>query len=210
MVYICNFVATFGITWLCYGAKLIDLSVQPGRHRSRSHCPSTPASITTLTINLSSKSTYFSKIPSWACLHCRRSPNALLPFGLTCSLTVLRDEAEWTCLRWKLLSVLFHSCQAPCDIKGWILFFPTQMPGSVSDWSCQAFSAGGAPAKLFSQLPMLETRCIQPAATGPASQHLVSLNTIFTKIENSDRIYNIEFKIWGVKEENFIKLFILF
>lgn len=49
---------------------------------------------------------------------------------------------------------------------------------------------------------MLEIRHIQPAAPGPASQHVVSLSTIFTKIEISDRIYNIEFKIWGVKKEN--------
>lgn len=32
--------------------------------------------------------------------------------------------------------------------------------------------------------------------------HMVLLDTVFTKIENSDRIYNIEFKIWGVKKEN--------
>lgn len=35
-----------------------------------------------------------------------------------------------------------------------------------------------------------------------------SLDTVFMEIENSDRIYNIKFKIWGVKK-NFIKLFIL-
>lgn len=37
MIYICNFVATFRITWLCYGAKLIDLSIQRGGHCDR--CP---------------------------------------------------------------------------------------------------------------------------------------------------------------------------
>lgn len=48
-------------------------------------------------------------------------------------------------------------------------------------------------------------------AAGPAAPLTVSLDAIFTSIENSNRIYNIEFKIWGVKKkENFIRLFILF
>lgn len=53
---------------------------------------------------------------------------------------------------------------------------------------------------------MLEIRRIQPAAPGPASQHVVSLSTIFKKIEISDRIYNIEFKIWGVKKRKLYKI----
>jgi hypothetical protein len=44
------------------------------------------------------------------------------------------------------------------------------------------------------------------AAAGPASQHQVSPDTIFTKIEYSDRIYNIEFKIWGVKKRKLYKI----
>lgn len=155
MIYICNFVATFRITWLCYGAKLIDLSIQRGGHGN--WCPSRAPLPQQLCfshhvnlINLSSKNTYFSKIPSRACLHCRQLPSALLPFGLTCSLTSLIDEAEWACVRWKFPGALFHSCQAPCDIQGRNFIFPAWTVGSASDWSCPAFSAGGAPVKLFS------------------------------------------------------------
>lgn len=197
MIYICNFVATFRITWLCYGAKLIDLSIQRGGHcnwcPSWAPLPQQPCFCHHVNlINLSSKNTYFSKIPSCACLHCRQLPDALLPFGLTCSLTSLIDEAEWACVRWKLLGALFHSCQAPCDIQGRILFFQHEYKDQLVI----------GPVQLSQRTELLWScfhgcRCIQPAAPGPASQHVVSLSTIFTKIEISDRIYNIEFKIWG-------------
>lgn len=49
---------------------------------------------------------------------------------------------------------------------------------------------------LFSYLPASPS-----PAVGRASQHAVSLHAVFMKIENSDRIYNIEFKIWGVKKK---------
>lgn len=54
--------------------------------------------------------------------------------------------------------------------------------------------------------------CVVFDSSGTQYQHVVSLDTIFMEIENSDRVYNIEFKIWGVKKRklNFIKLFILF
>lgn len=43
--------------------------------------------------------------------------------------------------------------------------------------------------------------CLTVTTVGRAAQHTVSLNAVFMKIENSDRIYNIEFKIWGVKKK---------
>lgn len=45
---------------------------------------------------------------------------------------------------------------------------------------------------LFSHLPASPS-----TAVGPAPQHAGSLRAVLMKIENSDRIYNIEFKIWG-------------
>ena len=37
---------------------------------------------------------------------------------------------------------------------------------------------------------------------GPCPQLPGTHQMVFVKIENSDRIYNMEFKIWGVKKEN--------
>lgn len=66
--------------------------------------------------------------------------------------------------------------------------------------------------KQFPQPMMLVKQTLSAAAAASLSPCRASLDTGVTKTEDSERIYNIEFKIWGVKRRkpNFIKLFILF
>lgn len=136
---------------------------------------------------------YFSKIPHADCLHCRASPGTHSPrqMGAQSPCPGATSVVPSSLARFHFTS------------KGWVSFFPACKPGSVS------FVTDGIPVKwssrlltlvithvLFSHLPA----SLSPAV-GPAPQHTGSLRAVLMKIENSDRIYNIEFKIWGVKKK---------
>lgn len=91
-------------------------------------------------------------------------------------------------------------------------FIFSSMKIRISEWldPIRFFLTGGVTVRSLSQLFVLVKQAVlSPSSPQCACQQrwdrhpaLSPTNTVFMKIENSDRIYNIEFKIWGVKKEN--------